>query len=99
MMPSVMASPADGPPISAVCTATLTGKFQSYWFSGSMPRYAVGTVARRPAPGFGQPLGRLAQHHLLVHVGPGHERAGIVDARLLHREVGRGARLSARAAR
>ena len=29
MMPSVMASPADGPPMFCVCTVTLTGNCQS----------------------------------------------------------------------
>ena len=38
MMPSVMASPAEGPPMSWVCTVTLTGKCQSCWVWGTTPR-------------------------------------------------------------
>ena len=38
MMPSVMASPADGPPISGVLTVTSTGKCQSCWVWARMPR-------------------------------------------------------------
>ena len=38
MMPSVMARPADGPPMSWVCTVTLTGKCQSCCVSGWIPR-------------------------------------------------------------
>ena len=70
MMPSVMARPADGPPMSWVCTVTLTGNCQSCCVWGSMPRKAVGLVGA-PQPVSVSPLGGAASVTDLWTVGPG----------------------------
>ena len=41
MIPNVMASPAEGPPMFSVCTVTSMGKSQLCWVSGWMPRTTV----------------------------------------------------------
>ena len=48
MMPSVMANPAEGPPMSWVCTVTLTGNCQSCWVSASTPTNAVCVIGGPP---------------------------------------------------
>ncbi len=71
MMPSVMARPADGPPMFWVCTVTSTGKCQSCCVMGSMsPRNAVGLNVA-PHPVTSVPLGGAASVTDLCTVGPG----------------------------
>jgi hypothetical protein len=69
MMPSVMARPADGPPMFCVCTVTLTGKCQSCCVWGAIPRYAVGAVGAPQAVST-SPLGGLPSVTDLVTIGP-----------------------------
>src|ERR1700722_17316848 len=69
MMPSVMARPADGPPMFLVWTVTSTGKCQSCCVCGSIPRYAVGLVGA-PQAVLTSPLGGVPSVTDLVTIGP-----------------------------
>ena len=85
MMPSVMARPADGPPMFCVCTVTLTGNCQSCCVCGSIPRIRR-RLGRRPAAGVDQSLGRRAERHRLGDDRAVHEFADVVDGGLLDLE-------------
>ena len=85
MMPSVMARPADGPPMFCVCTVTFTGKCQSCCVCGSIPRYAVGLVGA-PQPVSTSPLGGVPSVTDLVTIGPLTKSPDAVDGGVLDLE-------------
>ena len=89
MMPSVMESPADGPPMSAVCTVTLTGKVQDCWVLGIDAQVGRGLPAS-PHPLSVRPLGGVPRVILRCTIGPFTNAPDGLTVDCLDRERGRG---------